>query len=225
MTGDFLCVVPSKERAVEIVEYRKLRSAYEDLLFHHPPQLDDNKEIENNQSENNIEKEMKKFPSKFDKEKIDEKKVKKKINQNNDMMEEEDIVKVVLKADQTASLEALLDGLSSLTINCKEKSNIYKQMEVVHCGVGPLTQGDLTYASLNDCAVYMFNVNLDGTVQRIINNAVNSHHVSANEARKRYEKSKIQIYTYKIIYDLFGEIEQRLRKFPDKPELYQLDEE
>jgi translation initiation factor IF-2 len=95
------------------------------------------------------------------------------------MMEEKEKkeLNLVLKADTLGSLSALQSAVDSL------KSEEIK-VNVVHAGVGPVTESDIMLASTCDGVVIGFRVKIEP------------------QARKLAETEAIQVKTYEIIYDL-----------------------
>jgi translation initiation factor IF-2 len=95
------------------------------------------------------------------------------------MMEEKEKkeLNLVLKADTLGSLSAVQSAVDSL------KSEEIK-VNVVHAGVGPVTESDIMLASTCDGVVIGFRVKIEP------------------QARKLAETEAIQVKTYEIIYDL-----------------------
>ncbi|TSC76572.1 MAG: translation initiation factor IF-2 [Parcubacteria group bacterium Gr01-1014_31] len=100
---------------------------------------------------------------------------------------------VVLKADVLGSLEALMGSLDQF-------QNPEVGVKVVGRGLGNITEGDLQTAEAGHAAVLGFNVNPTPA--------------AATLAHDR----GIEVKTYKIIYDLLGEIRKRLEAML-KPEI------
>ncbi len=88
---------------------------------------------------------------------------------------------IILKGDVDGSVEALTDSLQKL-------STEEIQVNIIHKGVGAITESDILLASASDAIVIGFNVR-----------------PSAN-ARNIAEQEEIDIRTYSIIYDVINDI-------------------
>lgn len=99
------------------------------------------------------------------------------------MMEEKEKkeLNLVLKADTVGSLSALQSAVESL------KSEEIK-VNVVHAGVGPVTESDIMLASTCDGVVIGFRVKVE------------------SQARRVAESEGVQVKTYEIIYDLIDSL-------------------
>ena len=94
-------------------------------------------------------------------------------------------LKVVLKADMQGSLEAVTDTLAKIPVE-------EVKLEVIHSGVGGITETDIMLASASDAIVLGFNVRPDG-------NAI-----------KAAEAESVDISTYQVIYKLTEDVESAL---------------
>jgi len=94
-------------------------------------------------------------------------------------------LKVVLKADMQGSLEAIMDALEKL-------SRDEVKLNVIHSGVGGITETDIMLASASDAVVLGFNVRPDSKAARIA------------------EAEQVDIRTYQIIYKLTEDMEAAL---------------
>ena len=107
------------------------------------------------------------------------------------------ILNIVLKTDVNGSLEAIKSSIMKL-VNDEVKINI------LHSGVGAVSESDLILANASNAMVVAFNVSQDSKVKTTA------------------ERMKIKIYSYKIIYELLDEIERVIKgmKEPKYEEVY-----
>ena len=107
------------------------------------------------------------------------------------------ILNVILKTDVHGSLEAIKSSVMKLT-NDEVKINI------LHSGVGAISESDLILASATNSMLIAFNIGQDSKVKTLA------------------ERMKIKIYSYKIIYELLDEIERVIKgmKEPKYEEVY-----
>lgn len=89
---------------------------------------------------------------------------------------------IVIKADVQGSIEALRQALLKL-------SNDEVRVSVVHAGVGAINESDVMLASASNALIIGFNVRPDGN------------------ARKAAEAEKIDIRTYRVIYDAINDVQ------------------
>ncbi|MCJ7745417.1 MAG: translation initiation factor IF-2, partial [Actinobacteria bacterium] len=94
-------------------------------------------------------------------------------------------LKVVLKADAQGSLEAIIDSLEKIP---QEEV----KLNVIHSGVGGITETDVMLAAASDAIIIGFHVRPDA------------------KADKAAEMEKVDIRTYQIIYKLTEETEAAL---------------
>src|SRR6476646_3129255 len=92
---------------------------------------------------------------------------------------------IVLKADVQGSIEALLGELGKI-----QHSEV--RVNVIHTGVGGITENDINLASASNALVIGFNVR------------------PSAEARVLAEREGVDIRTYRVIYQLTDEIQQAL---------------
>src|SRR6187401_851104 len=92
---------------------------------------------------------------------------------------------IVLKGDVQGSVEALLGELQKI-----QHSEV--RVNVIHTGVGGITENDVNLASASDALVIGFNVR------------------PSAEARALAEREAVDIRTYRVIYQLTDEIQQAL---------------
>lgn len=93
---------------------------------------------------------------------------------------------LILKADVQGSIEALKQTIEK----CSTEE---VQIQIIHCGVGAITESDVMLASASNAIIIGFNVRPD------------------SNAKKLAEKEKIDIRTYRIIYDLIEDLEAALK--------------
>ena len=92
---------------------------------------------------------------------------------------------IVLKADVMGSLEALRASLEKV-------KNDEARVIVLHSGVGPINESDVMLAAASKAVIVGFNVRPDGGAER--------------EA----ERAGVEIKTYRVIYDLIGDLEKAI---------------
>lgn len=90
-------------------------------------------------------------------------------------------VNIILKGDVDGSVEALTDSFQKL-------STEEIQVNIIHRGVGPITESDVLLASASDAVIIGFNVR------------------PAGNARSLADKEEIDIRTYSIIYDAINDL-------------------
>ncbi len=107
------------------------------------------------------------------------------------------ILNIILKTDVNGSLEAIKSSIMKL-VNDEVKINI------IHSGVGAVSESDLILANASNAMVIAFNIGQDSKVKTLA------------------ERMKIKIYSYKIIYELIDEIERVVKgmKEPKYEEVY-----
>ena len=107
------------------------------------------------------------------------------------------ILNIILKTDVHGSLEAIKGSVSKL-VNDEVKINI------LHSGVGAISESDLILAQASNAMVIAFNIGQDSKVKTLA------------------ERMKIKIYSYKIIYQLLEELERVIKgmKEPKYEEVY-----
>ena len=92
---------------------------------------------------------------------------------------------IVIKGDVQGSIEALRQSLETL-------KNKEVRVNVVHSGVGAINESDVMLASAANAIILGFNVRPDGN------------------ARKAAESEKVDLRTYRVIYEAIQDIEQAL---------------
>jgi len=102
-------------------------------------------------------------------------------------------LKIVLKADVQGSLEATITSLRDIKT---EKINL----DIIHSGVGPITDSDVLLASASDAVIIGFGIKVEG---------------SASVTSKR---EGVQIKLFSIIYELIDQVKESMTGMLD-PEL------
>lgn len=100
------------------------------------------------------------------------------------------VFKVLLKADNVSSSEALIAGIEKITKKLPEDQNI----SIVHSAVGNITESDVVLAKDTGAIIYGFGVRAEG------------------KAALLASRDGVIIKTFNIIYKLFDEIEEHAKK-------------
>ena len=95
------------------------------------------------------------------------------------------VLKLIIKADTQGSVEAIVDSINKI-----ESDKV--QSEVIHSGVGSVTESDATLASASDAVILGFHAKIDTGV---------------GEVAKR---EGVQIKLYAIIYELIDEVKEAM---------------
>jgi translation initiation factor IF-2 len=105
-------------------------------------------------------------------------------------------LRIIIKADQGGPAEALADALAQL-------STPEVKVEVVHRGVGAITDGDVLLAKASNAIIIGFHVRPD------------------SNARASAEREKVEIRTYRIIYEAVDEVKAAMAGLlaPEKKEV------
>jgi translation initiation factor IF-2 len=105
-------------------------------------------------------------------------------------------LRIIIKADQGGPAEALADALGQL-------STPEVKVEVVHRGVGAITDGDVLLAKASNAIIIGFHVRPD------------------SNARASAEREKVEIRTYRIIYEAVEEVKAAMAGLlaPEKKEV------
>ncbi len=90
-------------------------------------------------------------------------------------------LKIILKADVQGSCEAIVDSISKISA-----ANV--KVNVIHSGVGSISESDVMLAEASNAIIIGFNVKVDAKAQQLA------------------EKNKIDIKLYNIIYELIDNI-------------------
>lgn len=99
-----------------------------------------------------------------------------------------DKLNVILKTDTQGSLDALQEATKKIKIENEEV-----KINIIHSGVGNITETDVMLASASQAIIIGFNIRPDTNIQKIA------------------KSEKIDIRLYKIIYDLLDEIKSALK--------------
>ncbi len=104
---------------------------------------------------------------------------------------------LIIKGDVQGSVEAVKQSVEKL-------SNEEVQIKVIHSGAGAVTESDVMLADSSDAIILAFNVRPDA------------------KARALAERSKVDVRTYRIIYDLLDDVEGALKGMiaPKYQEIY-----
>jgi len=104
---------------------------------------------------------------------------------------------VVLKADAQGSIEAIRKSLEELSTD-------EVKVKIIHAGVGPITENDVMLAAASNAIVIGFNVRPDSA------------------ARKAAEREKVDVRTYRVIYDIVDEVKKAMQGLlaPEEKEVY-----
>ncbi|HKZ34809.1 MAG TPA: translation initiation factor IF-2 [Patescibacteria group bacterium] len=94
---------------------------------------------------------------------------------------EEKKIKVIVKTDTLATLEAVLHGLP-------------KEIEVVESGTGDITESDVLLAQNGQTVIFGLHVGVPTAVEKFA------------------ESEKVETHTFKIIYEFFDEIGERVKR-------------
>jgi translation initiation factor IF-2 len=105
-------------------------------------------------------------------------------------------LKIIIKADQGGPAEALADALQQL-------STVEVKVEVVHRGVGAITESDVLLAKASGAIIIGFHVRPD------------------SNARAAAEHERVEIRTYRIIYEAVEEVKAAMEGLlaPEKREV------
>ena len=101
-----------------------------------------------------------------------------------------DKLSVILKTDTQGSLDALQEAIKKIKIENEEIKT-----DIIHAGVGNITETDVMLASASKAIIIGFNIRPDTNIQKIA------------------KSEKIEIRLYKIIYDLIDEIKSALKGY------------
>src|SRR6266852_3479528 len=106
-------------------------------------------------------------------------------------------LRIIIKADQGGPAEALADALAQL-------STPEVKVEVVHRGVGAITDGDVLLAKASNAIIIGFHVRPD------------------SNARASAERERVEIRTYRIIYEAVEEVKAAMEVVLGEAEVRQL---
>ncbi|MGI6097987.1 MAG: translation initiation factor IF-2 [Dethiobacteria bacterium] len=95
-------------------------------------------------------------------------------------------LKLIIKGDAQGSVEALKDSLLKL-------SNEEVGLQIIHSGVGSITESDVMLASASDAIIIGFNVRPEANVRRMV------------------EAENVDMRLYRVIYEVIEDIEKAMR--------------
>ncbi|XP_069810563.1 translation initiation factor IF-2, mitochondrial [Dendropsophus ebraccatus] len=105
------------------------------------------------------------------------------------------IVSVIIKGDVDGSIEAILGVLDTYDADHE------CELDLVHFGVGDISESDVALAETFNASIYGFNVNVNKSIQQIAT------------------KSDVPIKLHKVIYHLFDDLKEELSsRLPDLTE-------
>ncbi|MBM76590.1 MAG: translation initiation factor IF-2 [Proteobacteria bacterium] len=114
------------------------------------------------------------------------------------MQEEAEIIKLnlIIKSDVAGTLEAMKGSLDKLDVSGA-------QIQIIHSGVGAITESDIVLAGTNEAIVIGFNVRPDPN------------------ARMAISSRQVDVRTYRVIYEALEDIEKALKGMlaPDTKEV------
>jgi translation initiation factor IF-2 len=99
-------------------------------------------------------------------------------------------LKTVLKSDVQGSLEAIEDSLMKIDVEDVK-------VKIIHKGIGAITDNDVNLASASEAVVIGFNVRATGATQKLA------------------AKERVEIRTYRVIYDLINDVQAALEGMLD----------
>ncbi|GIV01368.1 MAG: hypothetical protein KatS3mg015_0198 [Fimbriimonadales bacterium] len=95
-------------------------------------------------------------------------------------------LRIIVKADVQGSVEAVKGLIDKI-------ENDEVEVKVLHSGVGPIGLNDVNLAEAADAIIVGFNVGIEG------------------RAKKEAERLRIEVRTYKVIYELIEDIEKAVK--------------
>ncbi|HAJ33982.1 MAG TPA: translation initiation factor IF-2 [Candidatus Atribacteria bacterium] len=101
-----------------------------------------------------------------------------------------DKLNIILKTDTQGSLDALQEAIKKV-----KNENEEVKTDIIHAGVGNITETDVMLASASKAIIIGFNIRPDTNIQKIA------------------KSEKVDIRLYKIIYDLIDEIKSALKGY------------
>lgn len=104
---------------------------------------------------------------------------------NQTKSDENKLLKLVIKADTQGSVEAIVDSIQKI-----ESDKV--QVEIVHSGVGSISESDTTLASASDAVILGFHAKIDTGVGDVA------------------KREGVQIKLYAIIYELIDEVKEAM---------------
>ncbi|XP_062065440.1 translation initiation factor IF-2, mitochondrial isoform X2 [Lepus europaeus] len=187
--GDEILEVESESRAREVVDWRKYAQEQE-------KNKDDLKIIEEKRKEHQeaYQKAREKYGTLHWKKrsyiKYLERKEQKSLKPKEKAEKDSNVLPVVIKGDVDGSVEAILNILASYDASHE------CELELVHFGVGDISENDVNLAETFDGIIYGFNVNASNIIQQ--------------SAAKKGVKVKLHKIIYRLVEDLQEELSSRL---------------
>ncbi|XP_036903826.1 translation initiation factor IF-2, mitochondrial isoform X4 [Sturnira hondurensis] len=187
--GDEILEVESESRAREVVEWRKYEQEEE-------KNKEDLKMIEDKRREHQEahRKAREKYGTLHWKQrsfiKYQEKKEQKILKPKEKLERDSNILPVIIKGDVDGSVEAILNVMD--TYDASHEC----ELELVHFGVGDISENDVNLAETFHSVIYGFNVNAGNVIQQ--------------SAAKKGVKIKLHKVIYRLIEDLQEELSNRL---------------
>ncbi|XP_037383315.1 translation initiation factor IF-2, mitochondrial [Talpa occidentalis] len=187
--GDEILEVESEPRAREVVDWRKYEQEQE-------KNKEDLKKIEEKRKEHQDahRKAREKYGTLHWKErsflKYQEKKEQKPLKPKEKGERDLNVLPIIIKGDVDGSVEAILDIMD--TYDASHEC----ELELVHFGVGDISENDVNLAETFHGVVYGFNVNAGNVIQQL--------------AAKKGVKIKLHKIIYRLIEDLQKELSSRL---------------
>nr|XP_019575176.1 PREDICTED: translation initiation factor IF-2, mitochondrial isoform X1 [Rhinolophus sinicus]XP_019575184.1 PREDICTED: translation initiation factor IF-2, mitochondrial isoform X1 [Rhinolophus sinicus]XP_019575194.1 PREDICTED: translation initiation factor IF-2, mitochondrial isoform X1 [Rhinolophus sinicus]XP_019575202.1 PREDICTED: translation initiation factor IF-2, mitochondrial isoform X1 [Rhinolophus sinicus]XP_019575212.1 PREDICTED: translation initiation factor IF-2, mitochondrial iso len=187
--GDEILEVESEPRAREVVDWRKYEQEQE-------KNKEDLKMIEEKRKEHQEahRKAREKYGTLHWKErsfiKYQEKKKQKLLKPKEKAERDSNVLPIIIKGDVDGSVEAILNIMD--TYDASHEC----ELELVHFGVGDISENDVNLAETFHGVIYGFNVNAGNVIQQ--------------SAAKKGVKIKLHKIIYRLIEDLQGELSSRL---------------
>ncbi|XP_034938627.1 translation initiation factor IF-2, mitochondrial [Chelonus insularis] len=97
-------------------------------------------------------------------------------------------VSIILKADVLGSVEAILEALETY----EDENRCH--LDVIHYGIGPVSENDVEMAEVFNGMIYTFNINTPKNMQDLA------------------EKSKVPIHSHNVIYKFIDDLKEEIRK-------------
>ncbi|KAM6179320.1 translation initiation factor IF-2, mitochondrial [Erethizon dorsatum] len=187
--GHEILEVKSEARAREVIDWRKFEQEQE-------KNKDDLKIIEEKRKEHQeaYRKGREKYGTLLWKDisfmKYLERKEQKCLRPKEKVERDRNILPIIIKGDVDGSVEAILDIMD--TYDASHEC----ELELVHFGVGDISENDINFAKTFDGIIYGFNVNVSKVIQQ--------------SAAKNRVKIKLHKIIYHLIEDLQGELSNRM---------------
>jgi len=140
------------------------------------------------------EKEAKKiFEEIQERQKIEAAKIRRHLSIQDIISGKSNVLSIVLKGDTQGSIEAIHKMLAPLIEEVKNNPDL-PELKIIHSNVGEITESDVLLASASDAVIIGFNVRPN------------------IQALKAAKHEGIEIRTYRLIYELFDDIKNILKR-------------